>query len=76
MAKLYLWFVVPVYEVRPQDLFEMSGISLLVSYITNQRIHDSRELTMIEKVSESLAYNIAIPSYCLLIGFIIKQFLP
>jgi hypothetical protein len=72
--KLWLWFIVPTFQMQPLRIIEAIGISLLISFIrTGKNKEDKKNFW--ENILNQTIFNLGVFIYVLLTGWIITLFL-
>jgi putative flippase GtrA len=77
LSKLWLWFAVPTFAAHPIGIAQSIGISMIVSFLTYQYdSYEDKTKSMTEKIAAAVAVAVFMPATSLLIGWIVKGFLP
>jgi hypothetical protein len=80
LSKLWMWFLVPIFSLRPIGILESYGLLLIASLVHSSRtaskiaeeINDSDE-DEAEKTSKRLIFRFLFINLLLITGFIIKS---
>lgn len=75
LTKLWLWFMVPTFGLRPLSVGAALGLSCIVSYLAYQNSDCvQEERTMGETVGRAIVGALAGPLITLFFGWLITQF--
>lgn len=76
MSILWGWFVVPVFNVPVLSIPAAIGLALIVSHLSHQYDAASSEKRDEEEtLASAIVYCLMRPIICVLIGFVVKQFM-
>jgi hypothetical protein len=74
-SKLWLWFIVPVFEVNSLRLVEAIGIFILIIFVTAKRGKDLEEDDYWKDFINKVKFSVTFSFLSLLLGYITKLFL-
>lgn len=78
LAQLYLWFVVPTYNVNPLTLPQAIGFLTIFLFLRSKYKPEVANLPddkVFDRLIAEIKYEISAGLYYLTIGYIIKQFI-
>lgn len=73
LSVLWGWFVVPVFDTPPLGIAQAIGLAMIVSFLTGKyKLHAGNDTA--EKIADLFSEAFFMPTYALVIGWIIYQF--
>lgn len=74
-AKLWAWFIVPVFALPGLTIGTAIGVAAVVSFLTAKVDVKEKEKQTLEYFYQSVVVALVHPATCLLFGWIIKQWI-
>lgn len=74
-SKLWIWFIVPIFQMQPLRVVEAIGIMLLINFILAKRDKDANGDKFWETLAINMLFIVLMAGFCLLAGWIITLFL-
>ena len=74
VSKLYLWFIVPTFNMEPLRIVEAIGLSLIVKYMTTITKRSDSETTFKDLVQDNL-FQVIMALLILTIAWIVNLFI-
>lgn len=74
-TKLWIWFIVPTFNVQPLRLVEAIGIMLTVGYVFAKPTKNNDEKSFWENFAETCVFVVLMALFALAAGWIIKLFM-
>lgn len=68
---LWGWFVVPLFDLPPLTIAQAIGLSVLVGFLTHQRIESKEDEKPVEDTISAVLFASVKPAMALLIGWIV-----
>ena len=77
LSKLWVWFMVPIFDLNPLRIVEAIGLTFIVGYMTKNPVESDKKLegTFSEELLKAFLQTIVIAGMFLLIGWIIHLFM-
>lgn len=77
LSKLWVWFMVPIFDLNPLRIVEAIGLTFIVGYMTKNHVESGKKLegTFSEELLKAFLQTIVIAGMFLLIGWIIQLFM-
>jgi hypothetical protein len=76
-SKLWVWFMVPIFDLNPLRIVEAIGLTFIVGYMTKDPIESSKELEgpFLEELLKAFLQTLVMAGGFLFIGWIIHLFM-
>lgn len=74
-SKLWAWFIVPVFHAPSLTVGTAIGVAAVTGFLTAKVEVAAKEKQTLEAFYQSLGAALAHPAFCLLFGWIIKQWI-
>jgi hypothetical protein len=74
-AKLWLWFIVPIFQFQPLRLVESIGIIVLISFVMVKQDNSVTNGNFWDKFVDSIMFTVVSSGLALLCGWIVTLFL-
>jgi hypothetical protein len=75
ITKMWIWFIVPLFEIRPISIPEAIGLSMLGSLFVGQRVKENDEgKTFTERLIYVALGGVLAGLFTLILGWIVYQF--
>ena len=71
-SKLWLWFIVPTFQIQPLRIVEAIGIVFLINFILSKRVEETKEFW--ENFIKNVIFIILMGGFALLSGWILTLF--
>ena len=77
LSKLWVWFMVPIFDVNPLRIVEAIGLTFIVGYMTKNHVESGKTLEgpFLEELLKAFLQTVVIAGMFLLIGWIIHLFM-
>lgn len=75
VTKLWIWFIVPTFDVNPLRMVEAIGLMFLVIFVTTKQSNEDNENTLSQQLSTRMIYRVTLSAIVLLFGWITQMFM-
>ena len=75
ITKLWLWFVVPTFEVNPLRVVEAIGLMFLINYIKAKRDNEADKDKFWGQFAINIIFIFLMAGFALLSGWIVQMFM-
>ena len=75
LAKLWLWFIVPVFQVHQLRLVEAIGIMFLIDFLLVKRIRETNNEKFWEELGKNIMFVVLSAIFVLLSSWVVTLFL-
>lgn len=73
-SKLWLWFIVPMFQMQPINLIQAIGIFTIIQFLRIGKNGEIKDISW-KQLAEHFVYFIIAPMYFLLIGYVVTLFI-
>lgn len=74
-SKIWLWFIVPTFQIQPLRVVEAIGIMFLISFVNAKIDKETNKDTFWKNLSISIAFTVLTAAVTLLFGWVVKLFI-
>ena len=75
-SKLWMWFIVPIFQMHPLRIVEAIGIIFLINFLAIKKQNkENNEKEFWKNFATNVGFVILMASFSLLSGWIVKMFL-
>lgn len=75
IMKLWLWFIVPIFEINPLRIVEAIGLMFFVNYLKIKRYEEEDRDRFWEKFKANVLYTILMAGFALFTGWLVNLFM-
>ena len=74
-SKLWLWFIVPIFQIHPLRVVEAIGIIFLINFIKAKKDKESDKDKFWETFATNMVFVVLMAGFALLSGWVVMLFL-
>ena len=74
-SKLWIWFIVPTFQMQPLRVVEAIGIIFLINFMLAKRDREAYEENFWQDFIANIVFIVLISSFALLSGWIVSLFI-
>ena len=74
-SKLWLWFIVPIFQMQPLRVVEAIGIIFLINFIKAKKDKESDKDKFWETFATNMVFVVLMAGFALLSGWVVMLFL-
>lgn len=77
LSKLWVWFMVPIFDLNPLSIVEAIGLTFIVGYMTKNLVETNKPLEgpFLEELLKAFLQTLVMAGGFLFIGWIIQLFM-